>query len=150
MVTHGQRLLWSHKNVGPCIFIVLESSNSISSLTHALALLVVRSSRGSRFIPLKTLEAWYRHQLQEGDHETNAGLPGFNQQYIVGQFIGHTPQTVAERYYFGDKKGRMVEVFREHVAEKIDGLLERIEGAKWHKMAQPISVVPFLRGLSRS
>lgn len=69
--------------------------------------------------------------------------------YLVDRYVGHAPKTVAEKHYFGDKKGRMVEVFREHVAEKIDGLLERIESAEWHKMAQPISVVPFFSGLSR-
>jgi hypothetical protein len=56
---------------------------------------------------------------------------------------------VAEKHYFGDKKGRTVEVFREHVSGKIDGLIERIESAEWHKMAQPISIVPFLHGLVR-
>ncbi|MCE7910009.1 MAG: hypothetical protein DYH02_16855 [Candidatus Omnitrophica bacterium COP1] len=69
--------------------------------------------------------------------------------YLVDRYVGHAPKTVAEKHYFGDKKGRMVEVFREHVAGKIDGLLERIESAEWHKMAQPNSVVPFFRGISR-
>jgi hypothetical protein len=38
----------------------------------------------------------------------------------------------------------MVEVFREHVSTKIDALIQEIQVAKGHKMAQPISIVPFL------
>ncbi|MBK7496272.1 MAG: hypothetical protein IPI28_13090 [Candidatus Omnitrophica bacterium] len=48
------------------------------------------------------------------------------------EYAGHTPTTVAERHYFGDKKGRMVEVFREHVSSKVDGVIDRIKGGKWH------------------
>lgn len=69
--------------------------------------------------------------------------------HLVDRYVGHAPKTVAERHYFGDKKGRMVEVFREHVSGKINGLIERIESAKGHKRAQPISIVPFLHGLVR-
>ncbi len=69
--------------------------------------------------------------------------------YLVDRYVGHAPKTVAERHYFGDKKGRMVEVFRKHVSGKINGLIERIESAKGHKRAQPISIVPFLHGLVR-
>lgn len=64
--------------------------------------------------------------------------------YLVDRYVGHAPQTVAEKHYFGDKKRRMVEVFREHVSAKIDGVIERIVHSKWHKTAQAISIVPFL------
>jgi hypothetical protein len=49
----------------------------------------------------------------------------------------------------GEKNWRMVEVFGEHVSSKIDGVIDKIEGAKGHKTAQPISIVPFLYGLIR-
>jgi hypothetical protein len=87
-----------------------------------------------------------------GESYTDLGNGGIDEgwnTYLVDRYVGHAPQTVAERHYFGDKKGRMVEVFREHVAAKIDGLIDRIEKAKWHKMAQATSVVPFLKGVDR-
>jgi hypothetical protein len=64
--------------------------------------------------------------------------------YLVNRYVGHAPTTVAERYSIGDKKRRMVEVFREHVSSKIDGVIDRIEGAKWHKRAHAISIMPFI------
>ena len=68
---------------------------------------------------------------------------GWN-RYLVDRYVGHAPETIAERHYFGDKRNRMVEVFREHVSTKIDALIQEIQVAKGHKMAQPISIVPFL------
>lgn len=60
--------------------------------------------------------------------------------YLVDRYVGHAPKTLAERHYFGDKRFRMVEVFREHVAVKIDGLVDGIQGSKWHEMAQIIDL----------
>ena len=55
--------------------------------------------------------------------------------YLVDRYVGHAPQSVAEKHYFGDKKRRMVEVFREHVLTKIDVVIDQIEHAKRHKRA---------------
>ena len=62
----------------------------------------------------------------------------------VDRYVGHAPKTVAERHYFGDRKSRMAEVFREHVSAKVDGVIEAILREKGHKKAQPLSIVPFL------
>lgn len=78
----------------------------------------------------------------------NAISEGWN-TYLVDRYVGHAPKTVAERHYFGDKKRRMVEVFREHVSCKIDRVIDGIENAKGHKRAQAISIVPFLSALGR-
>jgi len=73
---------------------------------------------------------------------------GWN-RYLVDRYVGHAPETIAERHYFGDKRSRMVDVFREHVSTKIDALIERIQEEKGHKTAQPISIVPFLEASER-
>ena len=68
---------------------------------------------------------------------------GWN-KYLVDRYVGHAPETIAEKHYFGDKRSRMVDVFREHVSTKIDSLIREVQEAKGHKMAQPLSIVPFL------
>lgn len=97
----------------------------------------------------------------------HASKEGWN-IYLVDRYIGHAPKSVMEKHYFGDKKKRMVEVFRE-VSGKIDEVVDRIrrdqeakrhekaqtagkevkrkvtKGAKGHKKARVISVVPFLK-----
>src|SRR5690606_21031341 len=97
------------------------------------------------------------------EHNTKEGW----NTYLVDRYIGHAPKSQMEKHYFGDKKKRMVEVFRE-VSDKIDEIVDRIrkarsgerhkkardagkeenirreERAKGHKKAQPLSIVPFL------
>ena len=87
---------------------------------------------------------------------------------LVERYIGHAPRSVMGKHYVGDKKKRMVEVFRE-VSDKVDEVVDRIrkvrsgkrhkkartaekevkgkieENRKGHKKAQVISVVPFLK-----
>lgn len=98
------------------------------------------------------------------EHNTKEGW----NTYLVDRYIGHAPNSQMEKHYFGDKKKRMVEVFRE-VSDKIDEVVDRIRKArsgirhkkaraeekevkerigknqKGHKKAQVISVVPFLK-----
>lgn len=68
---------------------------------------------------------------------------GWN-SYLVDRYVGHAPETIAEEHYFGDKRSRMVDVFREHVTARVDALVAEIQDAKGHKKAQPLSIVPFL------
>ncbi len=85
----------------------------------------------------KTLQT---HALEHAADE------GWN-TYLVDRYVGHAPKTLAERHYFGDKRGRMIEVFREHVTDKIDALIGRIQEPQWHEMAR---IVTFNSGQERS
>lgn len=62
--------------------------------------------------------------------------------YLVDRFCGHAPKTMMEKHYFGDRKSRMVELFRQEVTARIDAELARLgedsgdkNGTKWHGAA---------------
>lgn len=61
--------------------------------------------------------------------------------YVVERYVGHAPKSVAERHYFGDKKRRMVDLYREHVSNKVNGEIDKMREAKWQKMAIDSNVV---------
>lgn len=59
--------------------------------------------------------------------------------YLVDRFCGHAPKSVMEKHYFGDRKARMVELFRQEVTARLDAELDPTgdkpngkNGTKWH------------------
>jgi len=44
---------------------------------------------------------------------------------VLERFLGHSPQTITTRHYFGDSADRMLDLFRRQVTDRIDALLEK-------------------------
>jgi len=43
---------------------------------------------------------------------------------VLERFLGHSPQTVTTKHYYGDEKERMLDLFREQVTSRIDRSLD--------------------------
>ncbi len=82
-----------------------------------------------------------RNTLQSHAIE-HAADEGWN-VHLVDRYVGHAPKTIAERHYFGDKRERLVDLFREHVVCKVDALIESLEGAELHDIARNVKIVEF-------
>lgn len=48
--------------------------------------------------------------------------------HLVDRYVGHAPKTVMERHYFGDKKSKLVESFRDLLLPKIESKIAAVYG----------------------
>jgi integrase len=86
---------------------------------NAYGLLLSRALKAwnaDAYVPPKDLRNTLSTHAQDQQHVENWNLK------IIGRWMGHAPQGIREKHYYGDKKGRIAKLMASHITPKLDDI----------------------------